>query len=55
MMQRAAQFHEHETALWIERFSKTFGPVLMILISLIVGLVVIFLYIPVFDLAGSLQ
>lgn len=55
MLERAAQFHEHETALWIERFSKTFGPILMILISLIVGLVVIFLYIPVFDLAGSLQ
>lgn len=55
MLERAAMFHEHETALWIERFSKTFGPVLMILISLIVGMVVIFLYIPVFDLAGSLQ
>lgn len=55
MLERAAMFHEHETALWIERFSKTFGPILMILISLIVGMVVIFLYIPVFDLAGSLQ
>lgn len=55
MLERAAMFHEHETAVWIERFSKTFGPILMILISLIVGMVVIFLYIPVFDLAGSLQ
>lgn len=55
MLERAAQFHEHETALWVERLSKTFGPVLMILISLIVGTVVVFLYIPVFDLAGSLQ
>lgn len=55
MLERAAQFLEHDTALWIERFSKTFGPILMILISLIVGLVVVFLYIPVFDLAGSLQ
>lgn len=55
MLERAAMFHEHETTLWIERFSKTFGPLLMILISLIVGVVVIFLYIPVFDLAGSLQ
>lgn len=55
MLERTAMFHEHETALWIERFSKTFGPVLMILISLIVGMVVVFLYIPVFDLAGGLQ
>lgn len=55
MLQRTAAFHEHETALWIERFSRIVGPALMVLISLIVGVVVIFLYIPVFDLAGSLQ
>jgi general secretion pathway protein F len=55
MLERAALFHEHETAIWIDRFSKTFGPILMVLISLVVGLIVIFLYIPVFDLAASLQ
>ena len=55
MLERAAQFHEHETAIWIERFSKTFGPILMILISLVVGSIVIFLYIPIFDLASSLR
>ena len=55
MLERAAMVHEHETTLWIERFGKTFGPILMILISLIVGTVVISLYIPIFDLAASLE
>lgn len=55
MLERAAEFHEHETALWMERFSRVFGPALMVLISLVVGVVVVLLYVPVFDLAGSLQ
>ena len=55
MLERAAQFHEHETALWVDRFSKVFGPLLMVLISLVVGGVVVALYIPIFDLVGSLR
>lgn len=55
MLNKIAAFHESETARWIERFSKTFEPVLMALIGLVVGLIVILLYIPVFELAGSLQ
>lgn len=55
MLNKIAAFHESETARWIERFSKTFEPVLMALIGLVVGLIVILLYIPVFELAGSLR
>lgn len=55
MLERAAAFHEHETAQWIDRLSRTFAPMLMVFISVLVGAVVIFLYMPVFDLAASFQ
>jgi general secretion pathway protein F len=55
MLARAAAFHDEETTRWIERFSKAFEPVLMALIGLVIGMIVILLYMPIFDLAGSLQ
>lgn len=53
MLSRAALFHEAQTARWIERFSRMFEPLLMALIGAVVGLIVILLYMPIFDLAGS--
>jgi general secretion pathway protein F len=55
MLTRAALFYEGETTRWIERFTKTFEPVLMAAIGIVVGLIVILLYMPIFDLAGSVQ
>jgi general secretion pathway protein F len=55
MLSRTAKFYDDETARWIERFSKAFEPVLMAAIGLVIGLIVILLYMPIFDLAGSLQ
>lgn len=55
MLSRTANFYDEETARWIERFSKAFEPVLMAAIGLVIGLIVILLYMPIFDLAGSLQ
>jgi general secretion pathway protein F len=55
MLTRTAAFYEGETTRWIERFTKVFEPVLMAAIGLVIGLIVILLYMPVFDLAGSLQ
>ena len=52
---RSSQYYEAQTSRWIERFSKTFEPVLMTVIGLIIGLIVVLLYMPIFDLAGSLQ
>jgi general secretion pathway protein F len=54
MLSRAAQFHEAQTARWIERFSRVVEPLLMALIGILVGLIVILLYMPIFDLAGSI-
>lgn len=55
MLGKAANFYEAETARWIDTFSKTFEPVLMAAIGIVIGVIVILLYIPVFDLAGSIQ
>jgi general secretion pathway protein F len=55
MLGRTAAFYEGETTRWIERFTKAFEPALMAIIGLVIGLIVILLYMPVFDLAGSLQ
>jgi general secretion pathway protein F len=54
LLARAAAFHDDEAARWIERFSKAFEPTLMAAIGLVVGLIVVLLYLPIFDLAGSL-
>ncbi|WP_246312333.1 type II secretion system F family protein [Pseudaquabacterium terrae] len=55
MLHRAALYHDAETSRWVERFSKTFEPLLMAAIGLVIGIIVLLLYMPIFDLAGSLQ
>jgi general secretion pathway protein F len=54
MLGRTANFYDEEITRWLERFSKAFEPVLMAAIGLVIGLIVILLYMPVFELAGSL-
>jgi general secretion pathway protein F len=55
MLTHTAQFYDSETSRWIERFTKTFEPILMAAIGIVIGLIVVLLYMPIFDLAGSLQ
>ena len=55
MMARAARFHDDETARWIDRFSRVAEPLLMVAIGLVIGTLVVLLYMPVFDLAGSFR
>ena len=55
MLHRAAVYHDAETARWVEQFSRIFEPLLMALIGGVIGLIVLLLYMPIFDLAGSLQ
>lgn len=55
MLVRTATFFEDEASRWIERFSKVFEPVLMAAIGLVIGAIVVLLYMPIFELAGSLQ
>ncbi|HWU98160.1 MAG TPA: type II secretion system F family protein [Oxalicibacterium sp.] len=55
MLHQAAEFYETDIARFIDRFMRTFEPALMAAIGIVVGLIVVLLYMPIFDLAGSLQ
>ncbi|WP_126446467.1 type II secretion system F family protein [Sulfuricystis multivorans] len=55
MLGRAARFHDGEIARRIDVFARAFEPLLMAAIGLIVGTIVVLLYLPIFDLAESLQ
>lgn len=55
MLTQSATFYDGEISRWIDRFTRTFEPVLMAAIGLVVGAIVVLLYMPIFDLAGSLS
>jgi general secretion pathway protein F len=55
MLTQSASFYDGEISRWIDRFTRTFEPLLMAGIGLIVGAIVVMLYMPIFDLAGSLS
>jgi general secretion pathway protein F len=55
MMERIAIFHDEEMARWVDWFTRLFEPLLMVFIGLAIGLIVVLLYMPIFDLAGSIQ
>lgn len=55
MMDRIAVFHDEELARWVDWFTRLFEPLLMIFIGLTIGLIVVLLYMPIFELAGSIQ
>jgi general secretion pathway protein F len=52
MMERIADFHDQETAMWIDTAGRLIEPILMIGIGLIIGGIVLMLYSPIFDLAN---
>ncbi|WP_310738682.1 type II secretion system F family protein [Piscinibacter sp. HJYY11] len=55
MLERTAMFHEEEMSRVIDWASRLLEPVLMAAIGIIVGAVVLLMYMPIFELAGSLQ
>ena len=55
MMERIAAFYEDETARWVERFIKMFEPLLMMFVGVATGLIVVLMYFPIFELAGSIE
>jgi len=55
MMDRIAGFHDDEISRWVDWFTRLFEPLLMAAIGLVIGGIVILMYMPVFELAGSLQ
>ena len=55
MLSQSAAFYDGEISRWIDRFVRSFEPLLMAAIGVVVGVIVVSLYMPIFDLAGSLS
>jgi general secretion pathway protein F len=55
MFTEIARFHDDEVARFIDAFTKAFEPMLMAVLGLSVGLVVVLMYMPIFELAGSIH
>jgi general secretion pathway protein F len=55
ILERIASFHESRLQRSVELTSRLFEPLLMIVIGLVIGAIVVLMYLPIFDLASSLQ
>jgi len=55
MMDNVAAFYEEDMTRWVDWFSRLFEPLLMTAIGLVVGIIVVLMYVPIFELASSLQ
>ncbi|HLK70983.1 MAG TPA: type II secretion system F family protein, partial [Steroidobacteraceae bacterium] len=55
MMERIADFCDEELARWVAVATRLIEPVLMIAIGLIIGIIVVLMYFPIFQLAGSIR
>lgn len=53
-MIRIADFYDAEISRWMEWFLKLFEPLLMLTIGLFIAFIVVLLYLPIFELAGSI-
>jgi general secretion pathway protein F len=55
MMERIGVFYDDEIARAVDWFTRLLEPLLMIVIGLVIGVVVTLMYMPIFELAGSVQ
>lgn len=55
ILERIAGFHEARLQRSVELTSRLFEPLLMVVIGLVIGAIVVLMYLPIFDLASSLQ
>lgn len=55
VLERVARFHENDVGRRLERGMKVLEPVVMLGIGVGVGLVVVLMYMPIFELASSIQ
>lgn len=54
MLLRAAEFHEEATAREVDVLTRLIGPSLMLLIGIVIGLIVVLMYLPIFQIAESI-
>jgi len=55
MMERIAAFYDDELARWVAIMTRLIEPALMSLIGVIIGFIVVLMYFPIFELAGSIK
>jgi general secretion pathway protein F len=55
MMERIAAFYDEELSRFMEVATRLIEPAMMTIIGLVIGLVVVLMYFPIFDLAGSIR
>ena len=55
MLERSAKFHDEEFSRWVDWASRLLEPLLMTIIGVVIGGVVVLMYMPIFELAGSLS
>lgn len=55
MLERCARFHDDELGRYVDIASKLLEPALMTIIGVGVGVIVVLMYMPIFDLAGSIE
>lgn len=55
MMERIGNFHDEEIARWVEWTTKLIEPLLMAVIGIVIGGIIILMYLPIFELAGSVN
>ena len=55
MVDRAAEYHEEEVSRAADWIGRVVGPALMLLMGGVIGLVVVMLYMPIFQLADSVS
>lgn len=55
MLERSARFHDEEFARWVDWASRLLEPLMMTVIGVVIGGVVVLMYMPIFELAGSLS
>jgi general secretion pathway protein F len=55
MFSQIARFHDDEVARFVDFFTRAFEPILMTVLGCSVGLIVVLMYMPIFELAGNIQ
>ena len=55
MFAEIARFHDDEVARFVDVFTRAFEPILMTVLGTSVGLLVVLMYMPIFELAGAIK
>jgi general secretion pathway protein F len=55
MFSQIARFHDDEVARFVDFFTRAFEPILMTVLGVSIGLIVVLMYMPIFELAGNIK